>query len=286
MLARCGRSFPTDVKYQVKLMCGTQGTNGVNTKMCMYRVNHLLQTMITFMALSLEVLGNAVIERLRDLSGSRKSGVITLENGTVSFSIEAHFGTSGNDQIQGTGFLYGADGNDTLAGGAERDTLLGGDGNDTLAGGGGNDRLGGGKDDDTVDGGSGDDTLNGDDGNDVLVGNLGSDTLDGARGWMLLLTNRQPAVLLRTSPMPRRTPARQQAIPTPPSKGLLVRPMTTGSQALLQTTSFSGTLATTALSALRAMTFLSVDPAPTRWRAARASTSSAMRRPRQVSSSP
>ena len=131
---------------------------------------------------SLEVLGNAVIERLRDLSGSRKSGVITLENGTVSFSIEAHFGTSGNDQIQGTGFLYGADGNDTLAGGAERDTLLGGDGNDTLAGGGGNDRLGGGKDDDTVDGGSGDDTLNGDDGNDVLVGNLGSDTLDGGEG--------------------------------------------------------------------------------------------------------
>jgi len=54
---------------------------------------------------TLENIGNAFIERWRDLLGLRKSGVIALENGTVSFSIEAHFGTSGNDQIQGTGFL-------------------------------------------------------------------------------------------------------------------------------------------------------------------------------------
>ncbi|MBM6581406.1 hypothetical protein ILT44_14515 [Microvirga sp. BT689] len=45
----------------------------------------------------------------------------------MSFSIEAHIGTSGNDQVRGMGFLYGGNGNDVLKGGAGGDLLDGGD---------------------------------------------------------------------------------------------------------------------------------------------------------------
>ena len=130
----------------------------------------------------IDAYADTIFNLLPELAGFRKSGVITLSNGTVSLSVQAYVGTSGNDQMQGAGFIYGADGNDTLTGGANLDTLSGGDGSDVLSGEGSDDILEGGKGDDTADGGSGDDTLEGKDGNDVLIGSLGSDALDGGDG--------------------------------------------------------------------------------------------------------
>ena len=59
----------------------------------------------------------------------------------VNLPAESHVGV----------FVYGGDGNDTIAGGAECDHLYGGDGNDSITGGGGRDTLMGGSGSDTLD---------------------------------------------------------------------------------------------------------------------------------------
>src|SRR3954453_15287606 len=78
-------------------------------------------------------------------------------------------GGTGDDDLEGTGFLAGGDGNDTLKSLDVDSQLDGGDGNDLLVGGLGNDSL---------DGGAGDDLLIGTDGNETLLGGTGLDKID------------------------------------------------------------------------------------------------------------
>jgi len=77
-------------------------------------------------------------------------------------------GHGGDDQISG-----GADGGDTLFGGAGNDTITGGDENVT-----GHPAPSY----DGIDGGAGDDVLSGGTGNDVIVGGLGADQINGDAG--------------------------------------------------------------------------------------------------------
>ncbi|MFG6457419.1 calcium-binding protein [Roseateles sp. BYS96W] len=87
--------------------------------------------------------------------------------------------------------IFGADGNDAIAGLAERDSLFGGAGADFLSGNGGNDyiegnagidQLDGGEGNDTLIGGTGDDELKGGANNDSLIAGVGVDTLVGGSG--------------------------------------------------------------------------------------------------------
>jgi Ca2+-binding RTX toxin-like protein len=109
------------------------------------------------------------------------------------------YAASGNDTINastvpvGTGRLWleGADGNDTITGGAgnerldgdqDNDVLNGGGGKDTLFGGSGNDRLNGGNGADSISGSEGNDTINGGNGADTVTGGEGNDTIDVSLG--------------------------------------------------------------------------------------------------------
>ncbi|MBE9046835.1 tandem-95 repeat protein [Pleurocapsales cyanobacterium LEGE 10410] len=135
------------------------------------------------------------------------SSLVGIGNDTLS-NIERAILTGGiaNNQLDAQNSseievtLQGAEGNDTLRGGAKddrldggsgTDTLIGFAGNDTLNGGAGSDRLDGNEGDDVLNGGigndtllgqNGDDVLNGEDGNDTLVGHEGNDTLEGGNG--------------------------------------------------------------------------------------------------------
>ncbi|AJE84323.1 hemolysin-type calcium-binding protein [Streptomyces albus] len=105
-------------------------------------------------------------------------------------------GGSGNDEITGGGnnFIFGEDGDDTLAGGTQdggngADLLsapdygaVGGAGNDTLVGTDGPDDLRGGADHDMIIGRAGDDTLYGNSGNDTIHGGGGNDFISGGTG--------------------------------------------------------------------------------------------------------
>lgn len=71
-------------------------------------------------------------------------------DGASVLSLNIFVGASGNDDIQGSGWLFGAEGHDTLIGGTGRDLLYGGDGDDLLSGGRGGDMLSGGSGIDTV----------------------------------------------------------------------------------------------------------------------------------------
>ncbi|MEO9899043.1 MAG: calcium-binding protein [Paracoccaceae bacterium] len=82
----------------------------------------------------------------------------------------------------GADTIYGAGGDDFVAGGKGADTVYGGSGDDQVKGGRGLDDLYGGRHDDTLYGGGGSDTLDGGAGNDVLVGGGGVDILTGGLG--------------------------------------------------------------------------------------------------------
>ena len=69
--------------------------------------------------------------------------------------------------------LQGAQGADSLTGGADSDTIYGYGGNDTLKGGAG---------DDVLAGNDGNDILQGGDGDDYILGGAGNDTIDGGAG--------------------------------------------------------------------------------------------------------
>ncbi len=71
-------------------------------------------------------------------------------DGATRYALDIFVGTSGSDHIQGSGWLFGADGNDTLTGGSGADLLYGGAGDDLLSGGRGGDLISGGAGIDTV----------------------------------------------------------------------------------------------------------------------------------------
>ncbi|WP_299893220.1 DUF4214 domain-containing protein [uncultured Ruegeria sp.] len=96
----------------------------------------------------------------------------------VGHSVEAVYGGSGNDVLQGTGHTYGI----FISGGDGDDVVLGGNGNDNLFGDGGADHLDGGIGDDYMVGGNGHDHLNGNAGSDRLYGGDGQDRLLGGEG--------------------------------------------------------------------------------------------------------
>ncbi|NES82964.1 MAG: calcium-binding protein [Moorea sp. SIO2B7] len=101
-------------------------------------------------------------------------------------------GTSGNDQLNGTGDderIKGFAGNDQINGNGGHDILLGGSGNDTIAGGSQSDYIDGGADDDTLFGNGGSDTIFGRSGNDGLYGSSAADYLDGGSGHDTLFGN-------------------------------------------------------------------------------------------------
>ena len=114
-------------------------------------------------------------------------GAVTVVGGTptvANTSLIKVFGLDGADtitlsQVNGAlpaAHLFGANGNDTLVGGAGGDQLFGQAGNDTLLGSGGFDFLFGGSEQDTLTGGDADDQVFGQAGNDRMVWNPGDDT--------------------------------------------------------------------------------------------------------------
>ena len=88
----------------------------------------------------------------------------------------------GQAETNGQFSVTGADGNDTLKGGALDDNLDGGLGSDLLHGKGGDDMLAGGEGNDTIDGGAGADNIDGGDDADVLTGGAGNDLIDAGFG--------------------------------------------------------------------------------------------------------
>ncbi|WP_298772700.1 S8 family serine peptidase [uncultured Shewanella sp.] len=96
-----------------------------------------------------------------------------------------HWGTSGDDRINGT---HGEDvimtfgGNDTVHGWDKADRICGGAGNDVIYGKRGTDFIDGGAGDDYIHGNAGHDVVLGGDGNDILIGGNKNDHLDGGAG--------------------------------------------------------------------------------------------------------
>ena len=87
-------------------------------------------------------------------------------------------GNMGNDTLRGNDgedWVVGGKDNDLLFGDAAFDIVYGNMGNDTVDGGAGNDWVRGGQGDDTVMGGAGDDWIWGDKGNDTISGGAGAD---------------------------------------------------------------------------------------------------------------
>ena len=84
-----------------------------------------------------------------------------------------YVGTDRDDVMNGQGWGYNYDQNETFMGGAGNDTINGNDGDDELYGEAGNDILSGGTGNDILVGGTGNDTLQGGRGDDTYVFNLG-----------------------------------------------------------------------------------------------------------------
>ncbi|MCZ8081475.1 MAG: hypothetical protein O9305_19865, partial [Rhodobacteraceae bacterium] len=133
----------------------------------------------------------ALSESLTVSFTSAKAGMLTGASGTLMFSeIERLALGGGNDSVigaEGAETVDGGAGDDSLSGGGGNDTFMGSSGNDILQGGDGDDHLGGGSGRDTLTGASGQDTLLGGDGDDELDGGLGDDVLDGGTGHDRLL---------------------------------------------------------------------------------------------------
>lgn len=94
----------------------------------------------------------------------------------------------GNDRVNGVnlplvgGVEVGAEGDDTINGGAGDDTILGGGGDDVVIPSEGDDNVSGGDGDDVLHGGDDDDTVSAGDGHDVVTGGYGNDTIRGGDG--------------------------------------------------------------------------------------------------------
>jgi len=151
--------------------------------------------------------GNDALTTAGDASGLTVSGpgaqvAIRHQEPTDQLFVE---GLGGADSISATGlaagaiseFLFGGDGNDTIAGGPGAETLTGDNGNDTIDGNGGTDRAGLGAGDDTFvwDPGDGSDIIEGNDGRDTLLfnGANAAETVDLSSNGNRLIFFRNPA---------------------------------------------------------------------------------------------
>ncbi|MES2343687.1 MAG: calcium-binding protein [Pseudomonadota bacterium] len=109
----------------------------------------------------------------------------TLANsGRITGAIDLGAGSDLYDGVRGQADspVSGANGDDTLLGGAYSDTLFGDAGNDKIEGGGGADQLRGGESDDLIRGGDGFDDTHGNQGNDSVYGEGGPDWVVGGQG--------------------------------------------------------------------------------------------------------
>ena len=84
-----------------------------------------------------------------------------------------YVGTDRDDVMNGQGWGYNYDQNETFMGGAGNDTINGNDGDDIMDGGSGDDILKGGNGSDILTGGTGNDVLSGGNGADTYIFNLG-----------------------------------------------------------------------------------------------------------------
>lgn len=122
------------------------------------------------------------------LAGSYASVSLGAGNDTayVGKNMDYVSAGDGNDYVyvlnNGTSYVYGEGGNDTLMGSFGADCFKGGDGNDYLDGSGGNDALYGDAGSDNIKGGAGNDILMGGMGRDTLNGGAGVDTIHGSLG--------------------------------------------------------------------------------------------------------
>ncbi|MEM1345577.1 MAG: hypothetical protein AAGI34_13485, partial [Pseudomonadota bacterium] len=127
--------------------------------------------------------------------GDAGADTVLLGLGNDRFVDDAQTGANGRDSVfggAGDDTLIGAGGDDSLDGGEGRDSLIGGAGNDVILGGAqpdsitggtGNDLLRGGAQPDTLAGGAGDDTVFGDAGADTVLLGSGDDRfVDDAQG--------------------------------------------------------------------------------------------------------
>lgn len=143
-----------------------------------------------------------------DAAPNGRTGLITLEQGTVLRTVDAGFipnvvgtcdlpttvltngndgfpGTEGPDRIDGLGGndnLNGLRGDDCLRGNDGDDVINGHEGNDKIQGDGGNDNLHGNAGDDVIFGGDGNDTIEAGEGNDWAEGGNGNDAMQGEGG--------------------------------------------------------------------------------------------------------
>jgi Ca2+-binding RTX toxin-like protein len=136
--------------------------------------------------------GNDALSAAGDTSGLTVSGLRTQVAVRHQDPADQLFveGLGGDDAVSATGlaagavseFLFGGDGNDTIAGGPGAEMLTGDNGNDTIDGNGGTDRAGLGTGDDTFvwDPGDGSDIIEGNDGRDTLLfnGAAAAETVD------------------------------------------------------------------------------------------------------------
>lgn len=115
-------------------------------------------------------------------------GSYELTNTDADYAISAYiYGNSEDDGIRGSSsssnnyseYLYGEDGDDTIAGYGGPDYISGGSGDDTLNGGSGDDEMSGGSGHDEMSGGGQDDTMEGGDDEDRMSGGTGDDDMDG-----------------------------------------------------------------------------------------------------------
>lgn len=109
-------------------------------------------------------------------NGGRGSDYIT-----GSSYADSYYGDDPSDTTGGYDTIYGADGNDFIAGVFRGDTLYGGNDNDSLEGGEFTDTLWGGAGNDSLSGGDGDDSLYGEDDTDTCNG--GNGTADYCEAW-------------------------------------------------------------------------------------------------------
>ncbi len=102
-----------------------------------------------------------------------------VNSGTIVGGISLGDGDDLYDGRDGllSGFLFSADGADTLLGGRNGENMNAGSGDDIVEGGAGNDTLSGGGGDDDIEAGEGDDLVIGGNGADFMDGGAGADTL-------------------------------------------------------------------------------------------------------------
>ena len=128
--------------------------------------------------------GNGVRVKLTTSSNGSNGNGPAGQNDYVHNDIEAAWGGTGNDTLEGSNnadSLFGGIGNDSIRGYNGADSLSGGVGFDTIMGDAGMDNISGGDNDDEIHGGADSDYLYGDGGSDLIVA-IGGGSADGCYG--------------------------------------------------------------------------------------------------------